>query len=249
MPPNDTLTLSSKLEHVWEKGSGNNPTEHFCSSQIFVTIKYYIQIQNKPGVKQVSAGILLPWKLSERYVNVQGAGVLCWLHKLVTVFTIELSRMPLFNFKHASVRLPYTARLNLTLECKCWTRGLGRSDLSYFPRCPSFIEHFCLQSLQVLSVPWELHFDSSKNKSPRVWLGICVTFCSCPKAPLFVILLPPGHGRVTPTPRSVHLCSPHTWEGFCSQLPLLSQAHRPCNLHTEMLRDFQGRRRGIWMNR
>lgn len=143
-----------------------------------MTIKYYIQIQNKPGVKRVSADIFLPCKFSERYVNVQGAGVPCELHKLVTMFTMELSWMPLFHFKHTSVRLPYTARLDLTLASKCQTRGLGRSDLSYFPRCPSFIEHFCLQDLQVLTVRWELHFGSNKNKSPAVWLGTCVPFWS-----------------------------------------------------------------------
>lgn len=143
--------------------------------------------------------------------------------------------MPLFHFKHASVHLPYTARLNLTLECKCRTRRLGRSDLSYFPRCPSFIEHFCLQYLQVLSVPWELHFDS-KNKSSGVSLGTCVPFCSCPKAALHVILLPLGHGQVTPTPWRVCLYFPHTWEGFCSQLPPLSQAHRPSDLHADCKR-------------
>lgn len=158
------------------------------------------------------------------------------------MFTIELSWTPLFNFKHTSVRHPYTARLDLTLVCKCQTRGLGRSDLSYFPRCPSFVEHFCLQYLQVLSVPGELHFWQQQEQKPWGLVGhLCrlsilpQSTASCHSSPTgawvtnthstaSLPLLPPHLGGPAPTPHT----GPQT----------LWSAHR----------DFKGRR-GIHMNR
>lgn len=196
MPPSDTVTLSSELQRVWEEGSWNQPTEYAGPSQIFVTIKQYIQIWNKPEVKLVSADIFLPRKLSERYVNVQGAGVLCWLLKRVTTHTAELSWMPLFHFKRASVCL-HTARLHLTLACKCRMRRLGQSDFSYFPRCPSFIEHFCLQELASARCA-----RATRTKALGSGWAPVSSFDSSPKHPIMLSFSHWGVGEWHP---------PHDW--------------------------------------